>query len=115
LIAELEPKRKRRLTSVVGAFFIFLATFSIFLSLAMPGVGWVIAAFGMIMTGLSVPLLGKRSAGIVLVIGLVHLFTLGPMAGFRVQPGVGTGFGTIAVLVPFLVNLLAILLGMRRK
>jgi hypothetical protein len=107
--------RGRRLKWITGVFLVFLSVFSILVSLAMPGVGWTISAVTLIVASLSSPLIGKQYIGAALVISMVHVFTLGPLAGFRLQPGMEMGFTAVAVVLPFLVGLSFLFAGGRCK
>lgn len=100
---------KRWLRLIASVFLIILSGLSIIISLGMPGVGWVISALVVIVASLMAPLIGISTVAIALAISLVHLVTFGPMAGFRLQPGVDTGFGLIAIVVPFLVGFIVLL------
>lgn len=65
-----------------------------------PGLGWVIAAFNLLLGGLFIRLVGRRCLGLCLDITIVHLFTFGPMSGvessFTTSPLFSAGF----VLLP---------------
>jgi hypothetical protein len=82
---------------------LFFALFSMLISMGAPGLGWVIAAFNLLLAGLFIPLIGRRCLGLCLVITIAHLFTFGPMSGaqssFKTSPLFSAGF----VLLPLAV------------
>jgi hypothetical protein len=97
-----KTKRKwpRWLTRLVGAVSVFFSVFSILLSVAMPGVGWVIAAINIFLASVLTPMIGRRFLGICLGITVVHLFSFGPLSDVQSSLGLPLYFSVIFILVP---------------
>lgn len=94
------------------AFFLkLLAFFGLFLSVAIPGVGWVIASITLIAASISVTLVDKKSLAFVFIVNCLHLFSFGPFsilsASSRIQIW-PLSFGLLfLVIVPFVIAIFA--------
>jgi hypothetical protein len=53
---------------------------SILISLAMPGIGWLVAVMGLTVTALLSPFIGKTYVVISLAASVIHALTLGPLS-----------------------------------
>jgi hypothetical protein len=93
-------------------FSILVSVFSFLLSVAMPGVGWVMAAIALIATSLLAPFIGKRYVIIALIVSSIHLFTFGPLSAWRQSSGTHGSlpilFLAISVILPIATALISI-------
>ena len=103
---------RRLLLVAIGIFSILVSVFSFLLSLAMPGVGWAMAALALIAASALTPFLGKRYVIITLVVSSVHLFTFGPLSVLHQSSGTqgssATLFLVIFVILPVATALVSI-------
>ena len=76
----MKKSRIRRPLVYVGVLCSLASFVSLLLSLAMPGIGWLVAASALIVTSLLVPLIGKKYVVTTFVIDSIHLFTFGPLS-----------------------------------
>ena len=112
--AKTQSPKIRRLLVGIGVFLIFLSFFSFFLSLGMPGIGWVMAAVSLTLISMLTPYIGKRYAIISLILSSIHLFTVGPLSTLRHSSSTETLhlfsslFFIIAVLLPFVAAFISI-------
>jgi hypothetical protein len=101
---------KQRSAFRVSVLFAFVACFSLFLSLGMPGVAWMMAVSALLVNSLLVPWAGRGGLLVTLVVSSVHLFTFGPLSLIGQS---GTGQLSVdqliaMVLLPMAIPLIAI-------
>lgn len=100
----------------VGVYCIAASILAFVLSVGMPGIGWMIAALALIVSGL--PGLGgaSRYTIAVLTLSTFHLFSLGPMSavGQGGVSGASMPFLTIFIIVPFLAAVIPLFLALIR-
>ena len=87
---------------VIGISYVALSLIAIVVSLGMPGVGWVTAAFLLVLGSAFARYVGGPYLVCAWNVSLVHLFTFGPMPGFRWAPDLPKWFALIFVLAPIL-------------
>ena len=104
----------RRLFNCTGAFFSLLSLIGYASSLAMPGIGWMLAALSLTMNSLLTPWLGNRHLMLTLVVSAIHLLTLGPFAEVArladPQPEPGYLFAMVFIIAPFGLAAIAVLM-----
>lgn len=98
----------------LGVFCCFLSLLALLLSVALPGVGWVLAALTVITTSLLAPFIGRTFVIVTLILSGIHLFTFGPLSliGTNGPVQVPTKFLLIFVIIPAAIAILSILISM---
>lgn len=92
---------KPRWRVALGIGLVALSILAVVVSVGAPGIGWMLAVVTLYAGGLSAPRTGRRQLLAVLAIGLLHLFLVGPLAGFRwIGGGPGAGFVIFFVALP---------------
>jgi hypothetical protein len=105
------------LLACVGVFFLFISLISLLVSLAMPGVGWLIAASSLMAISLLTPFIGANYVIASLIVSAIHLFSLGPFSGMRTSVGLPAGMTTefviVTVVIPAAAAFISIFLSWR--
>lgn len=108
----------RRFLIGVSVFCTVASGFALSLSLPMPGVGWILAAFALTAVSLLTPWVGRSYVFVSLVVSIVHLFTFGPLS-LLVSDGslmqLPMFYLLIFIVVPFGIALVSILLPVCRR
>jgi hypothetical protein len=107
----MDRSRIRRLFNYFGIFCSCLSFLALLLSVALPGVGWVLAALTVITNSLLVPFIGRRYVIIALIVSGIHLFSFGPLSLISAggQGQAPMTFLLAFVIVPAVIAVLSIL------
>lgn len=81
---------------------LFLSFFSFMLSLALPGVGWLLAVITLTTISLLTHLIGRGYVIVTLIVSTIHLFTFGPLSLLG-QSGVESAQLPIFYLIIFVI------------
>jgi hypothetical protein len=97
---------------VLGAGLILLSVLALVLSLGAPGLGWMLAVAVFYCGGLLAPRVARGQLVAVLLLGLFHLFWIGPLAGFR-WPSGDTGAALAVFFLVLPLGTLCLAIGLR--
>jgi hypothetical protein len=99
-----------------GVFCVAVALLAFLMSLPAPGLGWIVAAGALVLTGVLTRWIGKSFASAVLAISVAHLLTLGPLSPLtrHTLASLPGSFAVIFIIIPVLVALIPLVIPNRR-